>query len=71
MALGVDPARQRQAHQVVLGVLALFGQRLLPTFEFLVPGPPEGNAPVRATTPPEIRRLTLDNGLTVILHEEG
>ena len=51
---------------IVLGVLAVFGQRLLPTFEFLVPGPPEGNAPVRATTPPEIRRLTLDNGLTVI-----
>ena len=51
---------------IVLGVLAVFGQRLLPTFEFLVPGPPEGDAPVRATTPPEIRRLVLDNGLTVI-----
>ena len=51
---------------LVLGVLAVFGQRLLPTFEFLVPGVPEGDAPVRATTPPEIRRLTLDNGLTVI-----
>ncbi|MDJ0905200.1 MAG: pitrilysin family protein [Woeseiaceae bacterium] len=51
---------------LVLGVLAVFGQRLLPTFEFLVPGLPAGDAPVRATTPPEIRRLTLDNGLTVI-----
>ena len=51
---------------IVLGVLAVFGQGLLPTFEFLVPGPPKGDAPVRATTPPEIRRLTLDNGLTVI-----
>ena len=51
---------------IVLGVLAVFGQRLLPTFEFLVPGPPKGDAPVRATTPPENRRLTLDNGLTVI-----
>jgi zinc protease len=51
---------------LVLGVLAVFGQRLLPTFEFLVPGVPEGDAPVRATTPPEIRRLVLDNGLTVI-----
>ena len=51
---------------LVLGILAVFGQRLLPTFEFLVPGLPSGDAPVRATTPPEIRRLTLDNGLTVI-----
>ena len=51
---------------IVLGILAMFGQRLLPTFEFLVPGPPEGDAPVRAATPPEIRRLVLDNGLTVI-----
>ncbi|MDJ0814500.1 MAG: pitrilysin family protein [Woeseiaceae bacterium] len=51
---------------VVLGVLAVFGQRLLPTFEFLVPGVPEGDAPVRATTPSEIRRLTMDNGMTVI-----
>jgi zinc protease len=51
---------------LVLGVLAVFGQRLLPTFEFLVPGVPEGDAPVRTTTPSEIRRLTLDNGLTII-----
>ena len=50
----------------VLGGLALFGQGLLPTFEFLVPGPPEGDAPVSAATPSEIRRLTLDNGMTVI-----
>jgi zinc protease len=51
---------------IVLGVLAVFGQGMLPTFEFLVPGPPKGDAPVRATTPPEIRRLVMDNGLTVI-----
>jgi zinc protease len=51
----------------VLGVLAVFGQRLLPTFEFLVPGPPEGDAPVSAATPLEIRKLTLDNGLVVIV----
>ena len=51
----------------VLGVLAVFGQGLLPTFEFLVPGPPEGDAPVSATTPTTIRKLTLDNGLTVIV----
>lgn len=51
----------------VLGVLAVFGQRLLPTFEFLVPGPPEGDAPASAATPKEIRKLTLDNGLVVIV----
>ena len=50
----------------VLGVLAVFGQGLLPTFEFLVPGPPEGDAPVSTATPATIRKLTLDNGLTVI-----
>jgi zinc protease len=52
---------------VVLGVLAVFGQRLLPKFEFLVPGVPEGIAPVAATTPREIRSLVLDNGLKVIV----
>lgn len=51
----------------VLGVLAVVGQGLLPTFEFLVPGPPEGDAPVSTTTPSAIRKLTLDNGLTVIV----
>jgi len=42
---------------LVLGVLAVIGERLLPTFEFLVPN----------TTPPEIRSLTLDNGLKIIV----
>jgi zinc protease len=51
----------------VLGVIAVFGQRLLPTFEFLVPGPPEGDAPISGATPKEIRKLTLDNGLVVIV----
>ena len=51
----------------VLGVLAVFGQGLLPTFEFLVPGTPEGDAPVSTATPEDIRKLTLDNGLTVIV----
>jgi len=52
---------------LVLGVLAVIGERLLPTFEFLVPGVPEGEAPIATTTPPEIRSLTLDNGLKVIV----
>ena len=52
---------------VVLGVLAVFGQRLLPKFEFLVPGVPEGDAPVAATTPAEIRSHTLGNGLKIIV----
>jgi zinc protease len=52
---------------VVLGVLALFGQRLLPKFEFLVPGIPEGDAPVSENAPQEIRSLVLDNGLKIIV----
>jgi len=52
---------------VVLGVLAVFGQRLLPTFEFLVPGIPEGDAPASASAPADIRSLTLDNGLEIIV----
>ena len=52
---------------LVLGGLAVFGERLLPTFEFLVPGVPEGEAPIANTTPPEIRSLTLDNGLKIIV----
>ena len=52
---------------LVLGVLAMLGQGLLPTFEFLVPDPPEGEAPISARTPPEIRSLTLDNGLEIIV----
>ena len=52
---------------LVLGVLALFGQRLLPKFEFLVPGVPGGDAPISAGTPTEIRSLTLDNGLKIIV----
>ena len=52
---------------LVLGILAVFGQRLLPTFEFLVPGTPAGDAPLSESTPPEIRTLTLDNGLKIIV----
>ena len=52
---------------LVLGVLAVFGQRLLPTFEFLVPGVPEGDAPASADVPTNIRSLTLDNGLKIIV----
>ncbi len=52
---------------LVLGALAVVGERLLPTFEFLVPGVPEGEAPMANTTPPEIRSLALDNGLKIIV----
>lgn len=52
---------------LVLGVLAVFGQRLLPKFEFLAPLIPEGKVPASATTPAEIRTLTLDNGLKIIV----
>jgi len=52
---------------LVLGVLAVFGQRLLPTFEFLVPGIPEGDSPLSEKSPSDIRSLTLDNGLKIIV----
>lgn len=55
---------------LVLGVLAAFGQRLMPTFEFLVPGGPEGEAPVSAETPADIRSLTFDNGLKIVVWPE-
>ena len=52
---------------LVLGLLAVFGERLLPKFEFLVPGTPQGERPVTAATPEEIRSLTLGNGLRIIV----
>lgn len=52
---------------LVLGLLAIVGQGLLPTFEFLVPGIPEGEPPASAKAPQEIRSLTLDNGLRIIV----
>ncbi|MGI9201905.1 MAG: M16 family metallopeptidase, partial [Woeseiaceae bacterium] len=55
------------AVMAVLGVLALLGEGLMPKFEFLVPGVPEGDAPVAENTPPEIRSLVLDNGLKIIV----
>ena len=39
----------------------------MPKFEFLVPGVPEGDAPVSTLAPPEIRSLTLDNGMRLIV----
>ena len=52
---------------LVLGLLTVFGSRLMPKFEFLVPGVPEGDAPVSAKAPVDIRSLTLDNGLKIIV----
>lgn len=52
---------------LVLGALAFLGEGLLPKFEFLVPGVPEGDAPASPETPPEIRSLLLDNGLKIIV----
>jgi hypothetical protein len=52
---------------LVLGVLAVFGQRLLPDFVFPFVGGPEGDAPIGESTPEEIRSLTLENGLKVIV----
>ena len=52
---------------LVLGVLAIVGEGFLPKFEFLVPDVPEGDAPASEKTPPEIRSLTLDNGLKIIV----
>ena len=51
----------------VLGILAVLGEGLMPKFEFLVPGVPEGDAPTAESTPPEIRSLVLDNGLKIIV----
>ena len=56
----------------VLGVLALVGQRLLPTFEFpAIIEPillaPVYEAPVNENVPQEIRAYTLDNGLRIIV----
>ena len=52
---------------LVLGLLTVFGSRLMPKFEFLVPGVPAGDAPVSAKAPADIRSLTLDNGLKIIV----
>lgn len=56
----------------VLGVMAFVGERLMPTFEFpkiiepLIPEPTY-EAPLRSTTPEEIRAYTLENGLRIIV----
>lgn len=60
----------------VLGVMALIGERLMPTFEFpeviepiiepLSPEP-EFETPHLVATPTEIRAMTLDNGLRIIV----
>ncbi len=52
---------------LVLGFLSLAGERLLPKFEFLVPGIPQGDAPASDRVPAEIRSLTLANGLKIIV----
>ena len=52
---------------LVLGLFALAGQGFMPKFEFILPGVPEGDAPTSEKAPPEIRSLTLDNGLKIIV----
>ncbi len=52
---------------VVLGLLAVAGEDFLPTFEFPVFGPPQGEAPASENAPSEIRSLVLDNGLKIIV----
>ena len=57
---------------VVLGVLALVGERLLPTFELPkiiepILLPPVYERPEKMGVPTEIRAYTLDNGLRVIV----
>jgi len=52
---------------LVLGLLSLFGESFLPKFEFLVPGIPAGDAPTSENVPAEIRSLTLDSGLKIIV----
>lgn len=52
---------------LTLGVLAVFGQRLLPDFVFPFVGGPEGDAPALDATPDEIRKLVLDNGLRIVV----
>jgi zinc protease len=56
----------------VLGLLALVGERLLPTFELPkiiepILLPPVYEQPVRAGVPKDIRAHTLDNGLRIIV----
>ena len=55
------------AVMLVLGLLALLGQGFMPKFEFILPGVPEGDAPTSEKAPAEIRSLTLDNGLKIIV----
>jgi zinc protease len=56
----------------VLGLLALVGERLLPTFELPkiiepILLPPVYERPVKAGVPKDIRAYTLDNGLRIIV----
>ncbi len=56
----------------VLGLMALFGERLMPTFEFPVIVEPEEAEPLydwpeRADVPQDISSYTLDNGLRIIV----
>ena len=55
------------AVMLVLGFFAVVGEGLLPKFEFLVPSIPEGDPPISDKVPAEIRSLTLDNGLKIIV----
>ncbi len=53
----------------VLGLMALVGERLMPTFEFPVIAAPDASyeSPQNAAVPQEISAYTLDNGLRIIV----
>lgn len=53
----------------VLGLMALVGERLMPTFEFpeIIAPVPAYESPKNAAAPPEISAYTLDNGLRIIV----
>lgn len=52
---------------IVLALAAMVADFFLPDFEFLIPEPEQGDPPVSAKAPEEIRSLTLANGLKLIV----
>ncbi len=52
---------------LVLGLAAVIADLFLPDFEFLIPEPEQGDPPLSAKSPDEIRTHTLPNGLRIIV----